>query len=244
VIDTHAHLDMLEDTDSAVERARRTGVTTILTVGIDRDGWERALGLAGRHDGVRAIVGIHPHNAGGDSTLDGLRAALRHEDALAVGETGLDYFRDYAPRARQQEVFAAQLALAGELRKPVVVHTRAADDDVTQALVEHRGDVVLHCFSSPGLLRPALEHDWYVSFAGNVTYKNAGDLRLAAAQVPADRVLAETDAPYLAPQPQRGKPNEPAYVVHTLEVLAAARREDVDELEATIEANAKRVFRL
>ena len=132
----------------------------------------------------------------------------------------------------------------GELRKPVVVHTRAAESEVADALVEHDGDVVLHCFSSPQLLRPALDHGWYVSFAGNVTYKNAPDLRVAASQVPADRLLAETDAPYLAPQPKRGRPNEPAYVIHTLETLARARDEEVGALEAQIDANATRLFQL
>jgi TatD DNase family protein len=121
---------------------------------------------------------------------------------------------------------------------------RAAEREVAEILARHEGDIVLHCFSSPQLLRPALEHGWYVSFAGNVTYKNASELRVAASQVPADRLLAETDAPYLAPQPKRGKTNEPAYVVHTLETLARARGEEVDALEAQIEANAARVFGL
>jgi TatD DNase family protein len=126
----------------------------------------------------------------------------------------------------------------------VVIHTRAADDDTAARLVEHEGRVVLHCFSSPPLLEPALERGWYVSFAGNVTYKNAFDLRAAARRVPADRLLAETDSPYLAPQPVRGKRNEPAYVVHTVEALAAARGEDAAELAARIDANAEAVFAL
>jgi TatD DNase family protein len=219
-------------------------VTTILTVGTEQARWERTLELAERHDGVRAILGIHPHNSVGTSSIDELRAVLAHRCVVGIGETGLDYFRDYAPRERQQDAFSAQLALASELRKPVVIHTRAAEDDVARALARHDGDVILHCFSSPRLLQPALEHGWYVSFAGNVTYTNAGELRLAATNVPADRVLAETDAPYLAPQPQRGKLTEPAYVLHTLAALAAARGEAVDELEAAIEANATRVFGL
>jgi TatD DNase family protein len=244
VIDTHAHLDALEDADGAVARARAAGVGRILTVGTDAARWRAALELARRHDGVYAILGIHPHEAASESTADDLRAALGEPHAVAVGETGLDYYRDYAPRDRQRDVFADQLALARELRKPVVVHTRAAENEVAQALAAHDGDVVLHCFSTPQLLRPALEHGWYVSFAGNVTYKNAAELRVAASQVPADRLLAETDAPYLAPQPKRGKPNEPAYVVHTLETLAQARGEEADALEAQIEANAARVFGL
>lgn len=244
MIDTHAHLDLLEDADAAVERARQAGVTTILTVGIDRARWRRSLELAARYDGVHAIIGIHPHNADGDETIDELREAQLQERVVAVGEVGLDYYRDYSPRARQRELFAAQLALATELDKPVVVHTRAADEDTLRTLERHQGDVVLHCFSSSALLAPALERGWYVSFAGNVTYKNASDLRVAASQVAAERILTETDAPYLAPQAHRGRTNEPAYVVHTLSALAEARGEDPQALEAQIDRNAARVFRL
>jgi TatD DNase family protein len=244
VIDTHAHLDAFEDVDEAIERARAAGVGRIITVGTDAGRWHSALDLAERHEGVFAVLGIHPHNAADDSTIDGLRETLDHERAVAVGETGLDYYRDYAPRDRQQERFESQLALARELDKTVVIHTRAADDDVAAALAGHEGTIVLHCFSSPRLLRPALEHGWYVSFAGNVTYKNASELRLAATQVPSDRLLVETDSPYLAPQERRGRRNEPAYVVHTLAALAAARGDDPDELEATIDENATRAFAL
>jgi TatD DNase family protein len=244
VIDTHAHLDMLEDADAALDRARAAGVKTILTVGIDRERWRRSLELADRHDDVRVILGIHPHNAGGDTTVDELREAQGDPRVVAVGETGLDYYRDYAPRQRQRDVFEAQLALAAELDKPVVVHTRAADEDTVAALRRHRGDIVLHCFSAPALLRPALEHGWYVSFAGNVTYPKAAELRWAAARVPAERILAETDTPYLAPQPVRGRRSEPAHVLHTLAALAEERGERRDELERTIEANAAEAFEL
>src|SRR5205085_12191822 len=151
--------------------------------------------------------------------------ALLHHLVVAVGETGLDYVRDFAPRTAQRAAFDAQLELARELRKPVVIHTRGADVDTAAALASFDGTVVMHCFSSPPLLEPALERRWYVSFAGNVTYKNAYELRTAARAVDRDRLLAETDSPYLAPQPKRGKPNEPAYVVHTLAVLAEARGE-------------------
>jgi TatD DNase family protein len=246
VIDTHAHLAALDDPEEAIARARAAGVTRILTVGTDLEDCRRALALADEHDGVAAILGIHPH-AAGDSTgadLAALRELLAHPKAVAVGETGLDWFRDYAPRADQQRVFAAQLDLAGELDKPVVIHTRAADEDTLTALASHEGTVVLHCFSSPHLLPTALERGWYVSFAGNASFPKAVDLRLAATQVPTDRILAETDAPYLAPQPVRGKRNEPAYVVHTLEALARARGEEPGELERQIDANATACFGL
>src|SRR5205085_12456636 len=158
--------------------------------------------------------------------------------AVGAGEMGLDWFRDYAPREAQQRLFASMLAVAREAGMPAVIHTRAADADTLAALEGFEGRVVLPCFSSPHLLDPALERRWYVSFAGNATFPKAVDLRLAATQVPAERILAETDSPYLAPQPVRGKRNEPAYVVHTLAALARARGEEPAELERRIEENA------
>jgi TatD DNase family protein len=237
VIDTHAHLDMLDD--GAVERARAAGVTRILTIGLTE-----AVELADRYDDVYAIVGIHPHEAAREHDLELLRDLLRHPKAVAVGEIGLDHYRDYAPHDRQRELFEAQLEIAREIEKPVVIHTRAADSDTLAALQPFAGTVVLHCFSSPHLLPTALERGWYVSFAGNVTYKNASDLRLSASQVPGDRLLAETDCPYLAPQPVRGKQNEPAYVVHTFAELARVRSADVRELEVQIDRNADACFGL
>ena len=246
MIDTHAHLDALDDPAGAVERAREAGVRRILTVGIEPAGWERALALAERYEDVRAILGVHPHASGDatDADLERLRRAQEHPKAVAVGEIGLDRFRDYAPPDAQRRLFAAQLELAAELGRPVVIHTRAADEDTRAVLAGFAGTVVLHCFSSPHLLPAALERGWYVSFAGNVTFPKATDLRLAATQVPPDRILAETDAPYLAPQPLRGRPNEPAYVMHTLAVLAQARGEKPAELEERIERNAAACFGL
>ena len=227
-------------------RAREAGVDRVIAVATTLDGAEKTLALAERHDGVYACLGFHPHNAGDPDAdrLDELASLLSHERAVAVGETGLDYFRDYAPRSAQRSLFERQLELARQFDKPVVIHTRAADDDTLEVLAGFDGTVVLHCFSSPPLLGPALEHGWYVSFAGNVTYPNAGDLREAARDVPADRLLAETDSPYLSPQPVRGSRNEPAYVVHTLAVLADARGESPDELAARIDENASAAFGL
>ena len=237
MIDTHAHLDMLDE--GAVERAHDAGVTRILTIGM-----QQAIDLADAHDGVYAVVGVHPHEAGEEHDLDALRDLLAHPKAVAVGEIGLDYFRDYAPHDAQAVLFDAQLEIARELGKPVVIHTRAADADTLAHLEGFDGTVVLHCFSSPHLLPTALERGWYVSFAGNVTYKNASDLRLAATQVPVDRLLVETDCPYLAPQPVRGKTNEPAYVVHTLAQLAETRGETVAGLGEQIDRNATACFGL
>jgi TatD DNase family protein len=244
VIDTHAHLDAAADpADVLVERAGEAGVTRIVSVGTKQSSWRETLAIAERHDGVVAALGIHPHEAA-DGDVGPLRDALQHPKAVAVGETGLDYFRDYAPRDAQRRIFDEQLELAAEVARPVIIHTRAADADTLAALAGYGGTVVLHCFSSLPLLQPALERGWYVSFAGNVTYKNAHDLRSAAYAVPAERLLAETDSPYLAPVPRRGRPNEPANVVHTVAALAHARNADADELAAQIEANAVRCFGL
>jgi TatD DNase family protein len=246
VIDTHAHLTALDDEDEAVRLAVEAGVTRILTVGTDVDDCRRALALTERHDGVFAILGIHPHEAGaaGEKELGELRELLAHPKAVGVGETGLDWYRDYAPRDDQRRLFVAELELAAELGKPVVIHTRAADDDTLAGLAHFSGTVVLHCFSSPRMLPAALERSWYVSFAGNATFRKAVDLRLAASQVPAERILAETDSPYLAPQPVRGKRNEPANVVHTLAALARIRGAEPGELERQIELNAAECFGL
>jgi TatD DNase family protein len=247
VIDTHAHLDASADGAAALlERAREAGVTRVVAVGSGIDSCRVTLALANGHDGVWAALGIHPHQAGGDEAgrIGELGELLGHDRAVAVGETGLDFFRDYAPHADQLGLFERQLDLAADLDKPVVVHSRAADDETARTLERFDGTVVLHCFSSPGLLPVALERGYYVSFAGNVTYPKAEDLRAAAAAVPGDRILAETDTPYLAPQPVRGRENEPANVVHTLEALARARGEKPQELEARIEANAAAAFSL
>jgi TatD DNase family protein len=243
MMDTHAHLEAASAAE-VLERAREAGVTRVVCVGTTIDGCREALALADRHEGVYACLGIHPHEAARPDAarVAELRELLDHPKAVAVGEMGLDYFRDYAPAADQQRLFEAQLEVAAAVGKPAVIHTRAADADTLERLRRHAGPVILHCFSSQGLLADALDRGWYVSFAGNVTYKNAYDLRAAAREVPAERLLAETDSPYLAPQAVRGRTNEPAYVVHTLQVLAEARGEDRDDLERRIDANAAAVF--
>jgi TatD DNase family protein len=249
VIDTHAHLDALNgDAADALRRARAAGVGRVIAVGSGLASCRATLEIAQQEEGVFAALGLHPHQAGEleDSDLAELQELLSHPKAVAVGEAGLDHYRDYSPRDRQLVSFRAQADLAAKLGKPLVVHSRAADQETAAVLTELPPDtmIVLHCFSSRGLLAPALEHGWYVSFAGNVTYPNAAELRTAAAQVPAERLLAETDSPYLAPQAVRGRRNEPANVVHTLAVLADARGQDPEELGRTIEANATALFGL
>jgi len=248
VIDTHAHLDAFEEPAEILGRAREAGVERVVTVGTTIESCRASLALCEGNDGVFAALGLHPHEAGhvGERDFDELRELLSHPKAVAVGETGLDYYRDLAPRDRQAESFTVQAELAVELGKPLVVHTRTADADTVSVLrgLPEGTPVVLHCFSSADLLEPALELGWHVSFAGNLTYPKAPELRWAAARVPADRLLLETDCPYLAPQAVRGKRNEPAYVMHTLAVAAEARGEDVVALGAQVEANAVALFGL
>jgi TatD DNase family protein len=243
VIDTHAHLDALDDAAAALVRARAAGVTRVIAIGSGLDSARATRKLAESEDDVRVALGIHPHQAAAGESLVALRE-LVDESVVAIGEIGLDFYRDYAPRGDQRRLFEEQLRLAAELRKPVIVHTRGADAETAALLAEFDGRVVMHCFSTPALLPVALDRGYYVSFAGNVTYPKADDLRDAAAQVPADRLLAETDSPYLAPQPVRGKRNEPAYVVHTVAALAELRGEDADELARRIDANASQAFAL
>jgi TatD DNase family protein len=243
VIDTHAHLHACADPPrELVERARAAGVDRILEVGAWPESWNEVVEFCGATAGVYPILGIHPHSAGEANVADLDR--LGALDPVAIGETGLDFYRDYAPHDAQRQLFQAHLALAEELEKAVVIHCRAADGDVARALADFQGTVVLHCFSSPGLLEAALERGYYVSFAGNVTFPNAAELRAAAQVVPPDRILAETDSPYLSPQPRRGRPNEPANIVHTVAALAETRGEDPDELASRIDENAGRVFGL
>ena len=243
--DAHAHLDALEDPDAAVERAREAGVGRIVTIGTGIESCRRALDLTA-YEGVYAALGIDPHQAstGEAARVSELRPLLEHPKAVAVGEAGLDYHYGRDAKEEQRILFAAQLALAAELDLPIVVHTRSANDDTEAMLRAHDGTVVMHCFSEPELLAAGVERGWYFSFAGNATYPKADALREAAAAVPADRILAETDSPYLAPQPVRGRPNEPAHVVHTVAALAEVRAEDASALAARIDVNAASAFRL
>jgi TatD DNase family protein len=247
VIDSHAHLDLIERPASGVVAdAEAAGVRRILTVGIDSSSCRAALQLAEGFPQVKVAIGRHPNGATGfdDADASELAALAAHHDCVAVGETGLDYYRDRAPRADQARAFEAQLQIARELDKPVVIHTRAAEDDTIEMLAAH-GDgvrVILHCFSMPDRLDECLERGYWISFAGNVTYPKAPELREAAARVPADRLLVETDSPFLAPQPVRGKPNEPRHVVATAEVVAQARGVPYDALEAEVERNAAALF--
>lgn len=248
MVDTHCHLDSCNPPDGElVARARGAGVRRIATVGMNDASIERAVAAAHAHEEVVAIVGRHPNEATGfdpDRDMAPIARAATDPRVRAVGETGLDYFRDYAPRDDQRRAFEAHIELAARLGLPLVIHTRAAEDD-TLAVLRDRADgvtVVMHCFSMPDRLDECVERGYVCSFAGNVTYPKATELQEAARRVPEHLLMVETDAPYLAPQPVRGKPNEPAHVARTAEYVAELRDVSYDELEATVERNAARVF--
>jgi TatD DNase family protein len=247
VTDSHAHLDARGvDAPAVIARAQSVGVTRIVTVGTGIDSCRAALEIADANDGVFAVLGIDPHQAGTAEAerVGELRELLAHPKAVAVGETGLDGVRRLARPEQQRRLMDAHVELAAELGLPVVIHNREADEETAHALEGFDGTVVLHCFSSPEMLPLAVERRYYVSFAGNVTYPSAGRLRDAAAAVPRDRILVETDTPYLSPQPVRSKTNEPAHVVHTVDVLAEIRAESRDELAAATHASAAAAFAL
>jgi TatD DNase family protein len=247
VTDSHAHLDGCEGSPEAIlDRACEVGIDRVITIGTGIDSSRAAIAIAEEVEGVYAAVGIDPHQAGTtEATRVGeLRELLAHPKVVAVGETGLDTVRRFASLLEQRRLFDAELELASELGLPVVVHSREAATETASALETFAGTVILHCFSSPELLPAALERRYYVSFAGNVTYPKAEELRQSARAVPLDRLLVETDSPYLAPQPVRGRPNEPAYLVHTVAALAEARGEDVRVVAGATHENASSAFGL
>jgi TatD DNase family protein len=248
VIDSHTHLDMCEPPDAQlVADAVTAGVERIVTIGVDGASGRAALQAAEAFPQVYAAIGRHPNSATGfdEEDLAELQALAAHKRCVAIGETGLDFYRDGAPREDQERAFRAQIELARSVGKPLVIHTRAAEDD-TLRLLESEADglrVILHCFSMAERIEQCLRHeDWWFSFAGNVTYPSAGPLRAAMLRVPASRLLVETDAPFLSPQVVRGQPNQPANVVHTAKALAVERRVSFDELDASVTASAAAMF--
>ena len=247
MIDSHTHLDSTPGTDAEIVAAAvAAGVTRILTIGTDAESGARACAAAEAHPEVWFAAGHHPNHATGygERETAALRELAQHPRCAAIGETGLDDYRDHTPRADQERAFAAQIALAHEVGKPLVIHTRAADDDTIATLARDAEglDVVLHCFSMPDRLEECLERGWWISFAGNVTYPKARELAHAAERAPLDRLLVETDAPYLTPQAVRKERNQPAFVVHTARFVAERRGIGYDALEAAVQANGARLF--
>ena len=259
LVDTHCHLNFErydEDRDAVVERALAADVKRVINPGIDLETSRAALALATHHDGVYAAVGVHPNSTVGfnEGQLEDLRELAAHAKVVSIGEIGLDYYWDKAPKDVQANAFRMQLALAAELELPVIIHNREASEDVlpiledwaqtlSGALKDRPG--VLHSFSAPQEVADrALAIGFYLGFTGPVTFKNADELRQVAARVPLDRILVETDGPFLTPAPHRGKRNEPAYIPHIVERLAALHNLPLDEMGAHTTENAKRLFQI
>ncbi|HST70012.1 MAG TPA: TatD family hydrolase [Solirubrobacterales bacterium] len=253
MIDSHTHLMLCDGSEEElVAAALGAGVKRMLTIGMGTDSNPVAVASAERHEAVFASVGRHPNDATGfdAAAIEEITTLGGHEKVRAIGETGLDFYRDTASPEDQRRAFAAQIEIARALELPIVIHARdpegetSASDEIFATLDAKAGEVpvILHCFSAPHRVGDAAERGWYCSFAGNATYPSAKELRFAAAKVPEDRILVETDAPYLAPQPKRGKRNQPAYVVETARGIAEVRGVSYEELERTVEANARALF--
>lgn len=250
-VDSHCHLDdkrFADDLDAVLERAAAAGVTRILTIGTG-DGppeIDRAIRIGERYPQVFASVGVHPHDAAKVTaqTYDDLRALAKHEKVIAFGEIGLDYHYDFSPREVQREVFIEQLKIAREVQRPITIHTREAWDDTMSMLREYwAGTGIMHCFTGdPAQAREALDLGFHLAFGGVLTFRTAENVRESARITPDDRLLIETDAPYLAPIPYRGKRNEPAMMVETARKLAEVRETTVDAIGALTTANFDRLF--
>ncbi|MGD9695112.1 MAG: TatD family hydrolase [Thermoleophilia bacterium] len=247
VVDTHAHLDSCEgDPAEVVAEAAAAGVERIVAIGMGRASSERTLALADAHPGVYAAIGVHPHDADAFGPADEawIRELAAHPKVVAIGECGLDHYRRHADPANQRRAFAAQIGLAREAGLPIVIHSREATQETLDMLAaEAEGQpVLLHCFSMPERVGEVAERGYLMSFAGQVTYRSAADLQAAARAVPDDLLLVETDSPYLAPVPRRGRPNAPANVAHTLRFIAGLRGIGEEELDDVTTRNAARLF--
>jgi TatD DNase family protein len=249
LVDSHCHLDFPDFTaerDAVIARARAAGVETMLTIGTRLDQFDGVRAIAETHDGIWCSVGAHPHEAADHATLlsDELVALAAHPKVVGIGETGLDYHYDLSPRDTQERVFRAHIAASHASGLPLIIHAREADQEIARILGEERPPPgVLHCFSSGrALAEAALELGFYISLSGIVTFRNADELRAITRDVPLDRLLVETDAPYLAPVPYRGKRNEPAFVAATAAAVAALKGVDAQHLASATRENFFRLF--
>lgn len=252
LIDSHCHLNykgLVEDQHGVLERARAAGIGTMLNIATRESEWDDVLGVAIREPDVWATVGIHPHEADEHPHIDTAKLVerARHPRVVGIGETGLDYYYDHSDRDRQQNSFRSHIAAARETGLPLIVHTRDAEDD-TLAIMRDEMEKgaypgVIHCFTASGAFADAaLELGFYISISGIVTFKSAKDLQVSAARLPLDRLLVETDSPFLAPVPHRGRPCEPAYVADTARFLASLRGESIEQLAAATSANFRTLF--
>jgi TatD DNase family protein len=251
-IDSHCHLNykgLVEDQHGVIERARAAGVSTMLNISTRESEWDDVVRVAERHNDVWASVGIHPHEADAHPDIDTAKLVNRaqHLRIVAIGETGLDYYYDKSDREQQRRSFRSHIAAARETRLPIIVHTRNAEDDTVAILADEMGKGtytgVIHCFTaSDAFARVALDLGLFISISGIVTFKNATDLQSTAATIPRDRLLIETDSPFLAPVPHRGRPCEPAFVADTARFLAALRQEPVEDLAHFTSNNFRHLF--
>ena len=250
LIDSHAHVDFPQfdnDREVVIERARAAGLVAIVNIGTNLSTSRASVRLAERYDFIYATVGIHPHDAetASSEALEELRELAQHSRVVAVGEIGLDYYRDYAPRAVQRRAFRDQLALASQLNRPVVVHSRDAHEDVLRILKDWDGTGVLHTYAAgPQRLEQVMDMGFFIGISGPVTYAKAEALRSVARAVPLERLLVETDCPYLTPKPHRGERNEPVYVKLVAEAVARAREESTEHVADATTENARRLFGL
>ena len=252
LVDTHAHLQWGKfdtDREQVISRAKKVGVEHIVDIGFDVNSSREAVRLAEKHDGLYATVGVHPHNASklNQSSLDELRRLAGKPKVVAIGEIGLDYYRNLSPRETQKKAFEAQLSLAEELKLPVVVHNREAQVETLRILSKFDGRIngIMHCFSgSREMVEECIKFDFYISFAGPVTFPNSHKLHEIAKGIDLDKILLETDSPWLAPQEMRGKRNEPAFLLFIAKKIAKLKGISVDELAEATTENAKEIFRL
>ncbi|WP_456381812.1 TatD family hydrolase [Persephonella sp.] len=248
MIDTHAHLDMLRSEEDLKESIEK--LDYIITIGCDKEEIYKAVDIASRYDNVYASVGYHPYDVNGltDEDINTLRElATKNSKVVAIGETGLDYYRDITPKDIQWKFFEKQLTLAKELELPVIIHSRSANEDTVKILREYApfpASGILHCFGGDiPMMEQCVELGFYISFAGNVTYPKADNLRQVLKKTPLDRLLLETDSPFLSPQKKRGKPNKPSNIYYTLEFVAEFLGIPADELERITDNNALRLFK-
>ena len=252
LVDTHAHLQWLsfdKDREEVISRAREAGVECIVNIGFDVVGSRKGVELADKHEGLYATVGIHPHNASGfdRDVLDELRRLSEHPKVVAIGEIGLDYYRNLSPRKDQQRAFEAQLSLAEELKFPVVIHDREAHNDTLKILAKFKGRLngIMHCFSgSREMAEQCVESGFHISFAGPVTFPNSHKLQAIAKWIDLNKILLETDSPWLAPQEMRGQRNEPAFLLFTARKIAELKKIPFVELAEATTKSAKEIFQL
>ena len=253
LIDSHAHLEMPDfkkDLEAVIQRAKESGVEYIFTVGTEKKDWKRALEIANSHPTIYAILGVHPHNAKeiDDQTYPLLRELCRDKKIRALGEMGLDFFRNLSPREFQLRRFREQIGLAKELGLPIVVHDREAHQETLEILKSENAEEcggIIHCFSGDyEMAKVCMDMGFYISIPGSMTFKNAGRFREIVKRIPLESLLVETDAPFLTPEPFRGKRNEPGYVRYTAEKLAEIKKVSFEQVAEATTKNALRVYRL